>query len=987
MSDIFVGYAREDHQKIKPLIAALTGLGWSVFWDRNLLPAVEFDQVLETELSQARVAIICWSLHAAESKWVRRETAFADELDILIPVKLTDDFNIPLLLKNTHFLRLVDWTGDPEDPDFLQLVGHLEKRLGIPEGRQSPAPEKRPAPVISSAPGIQPAPALPSAAALPPAPPVQSAPASPPPPTPQTIVRLSDFAPTAFRKQPSPAQADHLITTDDLLEPVLIRLPYRLDADKFFDGRLSGQPGKEDNSYLLPLTPRFFELFVTDGLGENDAQKPRFRMNWLPGGEISAVITIPGIDNSATIVFDRTYRSNIQDHPFSLAIFPFIRAKPGQVPSSYWIHAAELEPHEEAFFYSVLRFFVFGSTRPLPVRPPKELYAPKYFPDAPGVLPSYSIVEKEFDYIRVETLYQQSARGTILPKWPVIQPSKKKFSFAIDHGAISTHIEYIIDGNGYCQPFSIGRDEVQVATLFTPSLSADDPESPGALPFRHLIDVDFIPLLLGPGGTARFPQRTLIAEDAENRPDTTTQVLADLHIPFAIDSISTGDSITRYFAWGDRNPGRDKRLKAFFEILILLIKSKVLFNGGDLRATRIVCSFPSNMKPGRRSDLLKYWKDLCEKHLGGGIDLQAIPAALGVFYYYRAQNKFPLSPNKPVIAIDIGGPHTDLALMESNYPKYLSTIQFGAEALFGDGPPPSRSLSNGILKKYLPWFERLFLIHKLPHLEEVLRLRNYTGNSEEVSSFLFSLEKQPGLNDTDSFSLSALLTADDDCKVVFLYFYAAIIWHLARLVDQKKMDNPGHLVFSGAGAGVLNLLTSDLGILARYSSLFFTPRPANRGVPHINILMEPGHLKEVTAKGMLLANKSEIPAPVYFDGIWVAPTTIGTTSMAELADGQLAPVKDTLIKKIVAFNTFFVGLNQQYDYSDHFNVTPASWQILKREINVGIEGALEEYVQFNLDNKPMGRELTGLEDTLFFFAVAKTIVRVLNLIVGEQPPR
>jgi hypothetical protein len=35
MADIFLSYAREDQSRVGPLVRALEGQGWSVFWDRR----------------------------------------------------------------------------------------------------------------------------------------------------------------------------------------------------------------------------------------------------------------------------------------------------------------------------------------------------------------------------------------------------------------------------------------------------------------------------------------------------------------------------------------------------------------------------------------------------------------------------------------------------------------------------------------------------------------------------------------------------------------------------------------------------------------------------------------------------------------------------------------------------------------------------------------------------------------------------------------
>ena len=46
MSDIFISYAIEDLDRIKLLVKALEEVGWSVWWDRSMLPGSRWQSVL-----------------------------------------------------------------------------------------------------------------------------------------------------------------------------------------------------------------------------------------------------------------------------------------------------------------------------------------------------------------------------------------------------------------------------------------------------------------------------------------------------------------------------------------------------------------------------------------------------------------------------------------------------------------------------------------------------------------------------------------------------------------------------------------------------------------------------------------------------------------------------------------------------------------------------------------------------------------------------
>jgi hypothetical protein len=70
MSDIFLSYANEDLPRVLPLVRALERRGWSVWWDRAILPGRTYDIVIEEALEAARCVIVVWSNTSVTSDWV-----------------------------------------------------------------------------------------------------------------------------------------------------------------------------------------------------------------------------------------------------------------------------------------------------------------------------------------------------------------------------------------------------------------------------------------------------------------------------------------------------------------------------------------------------------------------------------------------------------------------------------------------------------------------------------------------------------------------------------------------------------------------------------------------------------------------------------------------------------------------------------------------------------------------------------------------------
>lgn len=68
MTDVFISYAREDRDRAEMLASALSGFGWSVWWDRKIITGQAFDQAIEHELETAKSVVVLWLRHSIASK-------------------------------------------------------------------------------------------------------------------------------------------------------------------------------------------------------------------------------------------------------------------------------------------------------------------------------------------------------------------------------------------------------------------------------------------------------------------------------------------------------------------------------------------------------------------------------------------------------------------------------------------------------------------------------------------------------------------------------------------------------------------------------------------------------------------------------------------------------------------------------------------------------------------------------------------------------
>ena len=143
MNDIFISYDSEDRAIAHKFADALESRGWSVWWDREIPLGKAFDQVIEEELNAARCVIVLWSKQSVRSRWVKTEAAAAADRECLLPV-LIDDVAIPFEFKRIQTAMLMNWQGDPADPEFNRLVQAIEHLLGQTNSARPTAAAKAP---------------------------------------------------------------------------------------------------------------------------------------------------------------------------------------------------------------------------------------------------------------------------------------------------------------------------------------------------------------------------------------------------------------------------------------------------------------------------------------------------------------------------------------------------------------------------------------------------------------------------------------------------------------------------------------------------------------------------------------------------------------------------------------------------------------------------------------------------------------------------
>ncbi|HEY6047419.1 MAG TPA: TIR domain-containing protein [Sphingomicrobium sp.] len=128
MADVFLSYARADRARVEPLVRALEGQGFSVWWDPHIAPGQEFDELIAKELQRAACVLAVWTENSVASRWVRGEARDAADRGVLLPVRF-GQVQLPVDARAIHTIDLDGWNDDPQSPAFQSIASGIRSLL------------------------------------------------------------------------------------------------------------------------------------------------------------------------------------------------------------------------------------------------------------------------------------------------------------------------------------------------------------------------------------------------------------------------------------------------------------------------------------------------------------------------------------------------------------------------------------------------------------------------------------------------------------------------------------------------------------------------------------------------------------------------------------------------------------------------------------------------------------------------------------------
>jgi hypothetical protein len=259
------------------------------------------------------------------------------------------------------------------------------------------------------------------------------------------------------------------------------------------------------------------------------------------------------------------------------------------------------------------------------------------------------------------------------------------------------------------------------------------------------------------------------------------------------------------------------------------------------------------------------------------------------------------------------------------------------------------------------------------------------NKSEDINAFFFSLENNSEIIEKAHFSFNRRLASDEDFVLIFVYFYSAIIYHIAELMKYNGIALPKDIIFSGTGSKMLSVITTNDKILTNLTKVIFESIYDEKfGSETLTIRTDKQIPKEVTCKGGLMLNTEDMD--IDLNQIKKTLTYLEPKGIEKLTYNLLNDAnKSAILVAVKRFNDFFIGLSTQLKFTDNFSISNKSLDLFKLEINKHLQGYLDEGIEFNKKMDDSIDDDKELEESLFFYPIIGAINNLTNLLSDISP--
>ena len=750
----------------------------------------------------------------------------------------------------------------------------------------------------------------------------------------------------------------------------IIKLPFRISRDNYISPTFINVK-EQDYDYLLPLSEE--AIASTDFSNGIDSTFKEGRDNItvtikVNGREYSKRYTASalGEHGDGAIIDLGKYKKNLD-----LALFPNALS-PDKQQNNYFkvMIAANDEEIRHRFSTNNIKLLFYKNingqnelinegtsdafdygVKPVVIRSVQK-------DDNPCSTAFYEVFNSHFDVMRLGvTIDDRTYYGTLIPNWYHAKKSQKIYTYSIDLGTSNTFVSRRESGESTTpeqlvmeKPIMSYLHDKQNSTQLKPM---DRWEKIAFDKGIKAFQAEFLPPYFD-SEKYSFPIRTAVCKT--DMAGKLPELFDNRNIAFYYEKkkMPSGYEILTDLKWTEDNL---INIRLFVRELLLIIKSDLLQEDGNIDQTRIVwfrpLSFPNKIK----NAFEEIWTEESTKILGISSDkIECYTESEAPYYYFNEKNTF--NSIDSVAVVDIGGGSTDLMYFEKSAPKLANSVHFGCDVLWGNGHNKlDDDKQNGVYLKYKDIIK--FTDEELQSINQDMQLKERKVSTKDIINFWIN-------NDNDIKFTSKL---QNDFKPLFLYHYVSLIYYIATMIKVKDLPCPRAITFSGNGSRYIDkYLTKDVDVLTDLTMIVLND-VFGSDIRRIQIIL-PEDRKESTSYGGLYIKPGNKAKDVEFFYTGVDNNTFEKVAQLEKAykEGNL---REGLINQYSKMNALFEEMLSSLILKEHLeNIkTP----IIKKSINEGIEDALDK--EFQKEVVELGPE-SNFRDSLFFLPIIDQLFKL-----------
>lgn len=791
------------------------------------------------------------------------------------------------------------------------------------------------------------------------------------------------------------------VFSTEIFNDHIIRVEYKLNEQCFYTPRYQNDREDRKFDFLLPLKPEFFSHLPPQDI-------PKYFSYELVGERVRVTYNNEHLEKPMVKDYVLQGKTKTEgkivsvgkdiDYSFLLGIFPFLKVvnADGSAAKEYNDFYKVSLSIDGALNPSLLRTDSFGldffriersgvekiSSDGERYNARREVRRAFESPDALASI-YYQVNGSHFDLISIslqKVADLDNVIGLVAPKWKEKRIGDKQFDFSVDFGTTNTFIAYTDDPEHHSmpKPFDIDVNELQMVML------QDIPNASGGSSVtatfqreattRNLVRLtvcnEFVPpvfLPAEPESAFKMPFRTAIYQ---KKNISSFRLFSDMNIHFGYQKTEIDGTAAEYqetvanLKWNIsslKDLGSRSRVEGFIEELCMLFKYKVLLNNGNPKLTRLNWFIPQSLSEASIELYEKIWTEKVRKTLLSDNLPKKVYESEAPFYFLERTGK--IENNDAVLSIDIGGGSTDAMLFVNKLPRLGTSFNFAGNILWSNGynQLSNDAKDNGFYQKINGKIQDL--VEKDPFLK--ISMPTYASKStDEILNFWLANDERTNVTQ---------YLSDPEFKIVYLFHYCSILYHLAQLLKSNNYQEPSCVIFSGNGSKYIDFISNEK-TLAEITAYIFG-KVFEKEVKRPQVILPEVNRKEATSYGGIF-KKNEMD----FRSMSYLGTTIDFEKDASIktytdVENNITDIKPSIKANIIQMLDIIEGLNDVVNFKTQLNI----------EFSIGaVRNFIEQQIDANFEKgygirKEKISYEENVSDSLFFYPLIGVIFELSKL--------